>query len=340
MNRTFIVAELSANHNQDISLAKDSIRAMSESGADAVKVQTYTPDTITIDCDNEYFRIKQDTIWDGMTFYRLYQKTYTPWEWHGELQAYARSLGLEFFSTPFDTTAVDFLETLDVPLYKIASFEITDTPLIEYVAAKRKPIIISTGIATLADIEEAVSTCRRVGNNQITLLQCTSSYPAPIEEANLLTMKNLRETFGVRVGLSDHTLGDETAIAAVALGADVIEKHFILNRELGGPDSTFSMNPEEFKRMVQRIRNVERALGKVTYEMTERKARSRELARSLFFVKDIQEGEEIRVDSIRSIRPGYGLHPRFAKDAIGMRAARRIERGTPVTWECFKTRLE
>jgi len=329
----FIVAELSANHRQDLELAKDTIHAMKEAGADAVKLQTYTPDTVTINCNNEYFRINQGTLWDGKTFYELYKEAYTPWEWHYELKELAEKLGLIFFSTPFDKTAVDFLEKLNVPAYKIASFEITDIPLIEYAASKGKPMIISTGIATLCDIQEAVSACKRVGNDQIILLKCTSAYPAPLEEVNLRTIPNMAETFGCIVGLSDHTLGISVPIAAVALGARVIEKHFILDRKIGGPDAAFSLDPDDFRAMVKAIREVEKALGKVSYELTEKIKRSREFARSLFVVKDMKAGEVFTEENVKSIRPGYGLHPKHLKDILGKKARKDIKKGTPLSWD-------
>ena len=309
---------------------------MKESGADAVKLQTYTPDTITINCDNEYFQIKQGTLWDGKTFYQLYKEAYTPWEWHYELKELADKLGLIFFSTPFDKTAVDFLEELKVPAYKIASFEITDIPLIEYTASKGKPVIISTGIATLCDIQEAVEACKRAGNNQIILLKCTSAYPAPLEEANLRTIPNMAETFNCIVGLSDHTLGISVPIASVALGAKVIEKHFILSKNIDSPDKEFSLTPEEFKQMVKAIRDVEKALGKVSYELTEKTKKSRSFARSLFVVKDIKAGEILTEENVKSIRPGYGLHPKYLKDVLGKKARKDIKKGTPLNWELIK----
>jgi len=328
----FIVAELSANHYHDVNIAKDTIKAAKESGADAIKLQTYTPDTITIDCDNEYFQLKSGTIWDGQSLYGLYKKAYTPWEWHEELFETAKNEGLICFSTPFDFSAVDFLEKFDPPCYKIASFEITDIPLIEYVASKGKPIIMSTGIATLADIERAVNACRKVGNNEITLLKCTSSYPAPIEEANLLTIPHLKETFDVVPGLSDHTMGSSVAIAAVALGAKIIEKHFILDRNLGGPDSSFSMEPEEFKQMVESIRNVEKALGKINYDLTPKAKNSRVFTRSLFIVEDVKAGETVTENNVRSIRPGYGLHPMYLNEVMGKKFRKNISKGTPLDW--------
>jgi len=331
-----IVAELSANHRQDIELAKDTIYAMKESGADAVKLQTYTPDTITINCSNKYFQIKQGTLWDGKTLYELYQEAYTPWEWHYELKELAEKLGLIFFSTPFDKTAVDFLEELKVPAYKIASFEITDIPLIEYVASKGKPVIISTGIATLCDIQEAVEACRRAGNDQIILLKCTSAYPAPLEEVNLKTIPNMAETFNCIVGLSDHTLEIAVPVAAVALGARVVEKHFILSKDIKTPDKEFSLTPDEFKEMVKAIRDVEKALGKVSYELTEKIKRSREFSRSLFVVKDVQKGELLTEENVKSIRPGYGLPPKFLKDVLGKRARKDIKKGTPLQWDLIE----
>ena len=331
--KTFLIAELSANHNQDINIAKDTIYAMKDSGADAVKLQTYTPDTLTINCDNEYFQIKQGTLWDGQTLYNLYKQAYTPWEWHYELKELAEKLGLVFFSTPFDKTAVDFLEKLDVPIYKIASFEITDIPLIEYVAQKNKPMIISTGIATKEDIELAVATCKKNGCEDITLLKCTSSYPAPLEEANLLTIPDMKKRFGVKVGLSDHTLGISVPIAAVALAAEVIEKHFILDKKLGGPDAAFSLEPKEFSEMVKSIREVEKSLGKVNYEISPKIEKNRVFARSLFVVKDIKAGEKFSEENVKSIRPGYGLHPKFLKDILGKKSKINIERGTPLKEE-------
>ncbi|MDW7733454.1 MAG: pseudaminic acid synthase, partial [Methanolobus sp.] len=287
----FIIAELSANHLKNFDLAIDIIKAIKESGADAVKVQTYTPDTITIDSDNEYFQINQGTLWDGKTLYQLYQEAYTPWEWQPKLKKIAEELGLICFSSPFDRTSVDFLEEMNVPAYKVASFEITDIPLIEYIASKGKPVLISTGIATLADIEEAVDACKKMGNNQVALLKCTSAYPAPLEEVNLRTIPNLADTFNTVVGLSDHTLGISVPIAAVALGAKIIEKHFILNRNMGGPDAAFSMEPDEFRSMVDAVRDVEKALGTVNYDLTEKTKKSREFSRSLFIVNDIKAGD-------------------------------------------------
>lgn len=332
-NSTFIIAELSANHNQDISIAKETIYAMKDSGADAVKLQTYTPDTLTIDCDNDYFQIRQRSLWDGQTLYKLYKRAYTPWEWHYELKELADKLGLVFFSTPFDKTAVDFLENLNVPIYKIASFEITDIPLIEYVSSKKKPVIISTGIATLEDIELAVATCRNNGCENITLLKCTSAYPAPIEEANLSTIPDMAKRFNVKVGLSDHTLGISVPIAAVALGATMIEKHFILDKNLGGPDASFSLEPKEFAEMAKAIRDVEKAIGQVSYDISKNVQKNRIFARSLFVVSDIKKGEVITESNVKSIRPGYGLHPKYFKDILGKKVKKTIHRGEPIKLE-------
>lgn len=336
MKNCFIIAEMSANHGFEIKNAKETIRVAKESGADAVKIQTYTADTITLDCDNEYFQIKQGTIWDGTTLYKLYQTAYTPWEWHKELFEYAKEIGITIFSTPFDNTAVDLLEELNTPIYKIASFEITDIPLIEYAASKGKPMIMSTGIATLEEIEEAVEACKRVGNNDITLLKCTSQYPAKLEDANLKTMIDMKERFGVKIGLSDHTMGDIVATTAVALGAEVIEKHFIVDKAIGGPDASFSMTPNEFKEMVDKVRMVEETLGKVDYKLDEKKKKSRVFARSLFITEDVKEGEMLTEKNCRSIRPGYGLAPKYYKDILGKKANKDIERGTPLSWDLIE----
>ncbi len=329
----FIIAELSANHRQKFEIAVETIRAMKEAGADAVKLQTYTPDTITRDSDNEYFQIRQGTIWDGKSLYQLYQEAYTPWDWQPKLKEIAEDLGLICFSSPFDKSAVDFLEKMNVPAYKIASFEITDLPLIEYVASKGKPVIISTGIAELCDIEEAVESCKKMGNDQIALLKCTSAYPAPLEEVNLRTIPNLAETFKSIVGVSDHTLGISVPIASVALGASIIEKHFILAKDLGGPDAAFSMEPEEFKAMVDAVREVEKALGSVSYDLSEKLKKSREFSRSLFVVKDTKAGDPLTEENVRSIRPGFGLHPRYLKDVLGKRTKKDVKKGTPLTWD-------
>lgn len=334
--KTFIIAELSANHNQKFDIAIQSIKAIKECGADAVKLQTYTPDTITINSDKEYFQIKQGTIWDGTTLYELYKQAFTPWDWQPKLKEYAESLGLICFSSPFDKTAVDFLEVLNVPAYKVASFEITDLPLIEYIAKKNKPIIISTGIATLEEIDEAVKICKDTGNDKIILLKCTSEYPAPIEDANLSAIKFLNDKYKVVAGLSDHTLGIDVPIASVALGAKVIEKHFILDRNIGGPDSSFSLEPNEFKQMVQSIRNVEKAIGKPKFELSEKILKSRKFARSLFVVENIEQGEIFTEQNVRSIRPNYGLAPKYLKDVLGRKAKTKIEKGTPLSWDLIE----
>jgi len=332
----FIIAEMSANHLQKFDNAVKIIKAAKEAGADAIKLQTYTPDTITINCNDEYFQIKQGTLWDGQLLYELYKKAYTPWEWQPKLKEIAESEGLICFSSVFDKTAVDFLEGINVPAYKIASFEITDIPLIEYVASKRKPVIISTGIATLSDIEEAVNACKKMGNNQIALLKCTSAYPAPLEEINLKTIPNLADTFKTVVGLSDHTLGISVPIASVALGVCIIEKHLTLDRSLGGPDAAFSLEPAEFKAMVKLVREVEKALGEVSYDLTEKMKKSREFSRSLFVVKDMKAGEVFTEENIRSIRPGYGLKPKYLKDVLGKRVKMDIKEGTPLKWQMIK----
>jgi pseudaminic acid synthase len=331
--KVFIIAELSANHNQKVELAVETIKAAKGCGVDAVKLQTYTPDTITLDCDNEYFQIKQGTIWDGKNLYQLYKEAYTPWEWQPKLKKLAEELGMICFSSPFDKTAVDFLEDMNVPAYKIASFEITDIPLIEYVASKGKPVIISTGIARLEDIQLAIDACKKAGNEQIVLLKCTSAYPTPLEEVNLLTIPDMKERFKTLVGLSDHTIGISVPLAAVSLGARIIEKHFILDRKLGGPDAAFSLEPDEFAQMVKSVREVEKALGKVNYELSEKIEKSREFSRSLFAVKDIKKGETLDNENIRSIRPGFGLHPKFLHEVIGKKAKDNIKKGTPLSWE-------
>ena len=328
-NPTFIIAELSANHMNDFDIATKTIKAMAEAGANAVKFQTFTPETITIDCDNEYFQIKQGTVWDGQILHELYEDAYMPWEWQPKLKKIAEDLGLIAFSSPFDKTSVDFLEDMDVPAYKIASFEITDIPLIEYVASKGKPIIISTGIASFEDIELALQTCFDAGNNQVALLKCTSSYPAPLDEINLNTIPDMIKKFDCIIGLSDHTLGGEVSTAAVALGANIIEKHFILDRDMGGPDSEFSMEPYEFKQMVDSIRNVEKALGKVNYELSDKMKANREFSRSLFVVEDIEKGNAITEDNVRSIRPGFGLHPKYLKEILGKKVNQNLNKGTP-----------
>ena len=328
--RTFIVAEMSANHNMDFERAKAIIKAAAESGADAIKIQTYTPDTITIDSDAPAFRTKG--IWEGRTLYELYGKAYTPWEWQAELQQYAHECGIEFFSSPFDLTAIDFLEALNVPVYKVASFEINDIPFIRKIARTGKPIIISTGIAYLEDIDLAIRTCLDAGNDNVILLKCISAYPAPYDNMNLKVIPNMAETFDCICGLSDHSMGTEIAVAAVALGAKVIEKHFTLNRADGGEDSKFSMEPHEFKDMVSQIRNVEKALGTTTYMLNDEQIDSRIYSRSLFAVGDIKKGEVFTVNNVKSIRPGIGMHTKYWDDIIGKRARIDIDKGTPMEW--------
>lgn len=323
----FIIAELSANHNGSLETALETIRAAKRTGADAIKLQTYTSDTMTIDSEKEDFMINSGTIWDGRNLYELYQEAYTPWEWHPALFDCAKEEGLICFSSPFDKTAVDLLEELDAPAYKIASFEITDIPLIEYVASKGKPIILSTGIAGLEDIELALDACRRMGNNQIALLKCTSSYPAPIEEANMAMIPEFKERFSVIPGLSDHTMGSTVPVVAIALGAKIIEKHFILDRSIGGPDASFSMDEAEFTAMVKAVREAEKAVGQVSYELTEKQQKGRDFSRSLYVVKDIKKGEVITEENMRSIRPGFGMHPKYLHKIIGKVASSDIEKG-------------
>lgn len=326
MTKAFVVAELSANHGHKLEVALESVRAAKEAGADAVKIQTYTADTITLNCDADDFKVK-GTLWDGRTLYDLYKEAYTPWEWHQAIFDVAKKCGLICFSTPFDKTAVDFLEDLGNPIMKIASFEITDTPLIEYAAKKGKPMVISTGIAMPEDIELAVKTCMDAGNNDITLLKCTSSYPAPIDDANLMTMVDMKQRYGVKVGLSDHTMGYDVAVAAVALGATLVEKHFILDRSIGGPDAAFSMEIGEFAAMVKSIRNVEKAIGEVVYPTDPSKIKGREFSRSLYVAKDIKAGETFTEKNVRSVRPGFGEHPKHLSEVIGRKAARNLEKG-------------
>ena len=320
MSKTFIVAELSANHGHRLDLALESVRAAKAAGADAIKIQTYTADTITLNCSREDFQVK-GTLWDGRTLYDLYQEAFTPWEWHEAIFEEARKQGLVCFSTPFDKTAVDFLEELGNPICKIASFEITDIPLIDYAARKGKPMVISTGIALPEDIALAVKTCREAGNEDITLLKCTSSYPAPIEDANLRTMLDMKARYGVKVGLSDHTLGRDVAVAAVALGATLVEKHFIMDRSIGGPDAAFSMEKDEFAAMVQAIRNVEKAMGSVVYPTDAACIKGREFCRSLYVAQDMKEGDVITEEKVRSVRPGFGLHPKYLPLILGKRMA-------------------
>ncbi len=331
--RTFLVAEVSANHLQDYDRAEVIIRAAKEAGADAVKLQTYTPDTITLDCDNDYFQITQGTIWDGTTLHKLYEEAYTPWEWQPKLKELANGLGMECFSSPFDATAVDFMREMDMPAYKVASFEINDIPLIRRIARVGKPVIFATGIAYLEDIERALAICKEEGNEQVILLKCTSTYPSPYEDMNLKVIPHMAETFDCLAGLSDHSMGTAVAVASVALGAKMVEKHLTLSRSDGGPDAAFSMEPEEFRKMAEEIRIVEKALGRVTYELTEKQKKSREDGRSLFVVKDIRAGEVFTEENIRSIRPAFGLHTMYYDEVIGKKARADIAKGTPLDWK-------
>lgn len=325
----YIIAEMSANHAGSIENAKKIIHAAKDAGADCIKIQTYTADTLTIDCDKPYFQVGAGT-WDGENLYHLYEKAYTPWEWQPELKKEAESIGLDFFSTPFDKSSVDFLEEMGMEFYKIASFEIVDIPLIKYVASKGKPIIMSTGMASLAEIEDAVNAVRSQGNDQLALLRCASAYPAITDEMNLMTMKNMAEVFDVPVGLSDHSMGSVGAVTAVAMGAKIIEKHFCLDRAIENPDSSFSMNPEEFAQMVRDVRQAEKAIGKVSYGATKQEKNSMVFRRSIFCVKDIEPGEVLTEENIRVIRPGYGMAPKYYEEILGQTALQKIERGTPI----------
>ncbi len=327
---TFIIAELSANHNNNYELAVKTIESMAKAGADAVKVQTYKPNSLTIDLDTGYFAPRTEGLWKGYTSWKLYKEASMPYEWQSKLKEISENLGMVFFSTPFDIEAVDFLETLNVPLYKIASLEIVDIPLIKYCASKMKPMIMSTGVAEIKDIELALKTCRQVGNNDITLLKCTSDYPASISNANLKTIPEMRKRFNVKVGVSDHSMENIVPIVATSLGATVIEKHFILDRNLGGPDSAFSLEPDEFEKMVKEIRNVELTFGDISFDVSDKDKLRR---RSLFACKDIKKGEKITNENIRSIRPGNGLHPKYLYEILGKRIKIDVKKGTPLSWE-------
>jgi len=329
----YIVAELSANHRGDIDYTERTIRAMAESGADAVKIQTYTADTLTIPCDKEHFRIQGGTLWDGRTLHELYQEAAMPWEWTGRLKSLAEELGMNFFSTSFDDSAVDFLESHEVSVHKVASFELVDLPLLRKIATTGKPIIASTGMATLAEIEEAVETIRFEGNKELVLLKCTSAYPAAPEEMDLCTLQDLTQRFSLPVGLSDHTMGHTVTVAAVALGATIVEKHFTLSRNEPGPDSTFSMEPREFADMVQAIRMTEKALGRVNYDVSPKEAKSRVFRRSLFVVEDVKAGDPVTPENVRSIRPGGGLHTRHLEEIMNRTFKADLEVGTPLSWE-------
>lgn len=329
----FIIAEMSANHMMDYNRAVAIIQAAKEAGADAVKLQTYTPDTITIDCSKSYFQITQGTIWDGTTLHELYRTAYTPWEWQPELKKIAEDLGLICFSSPFDLTAIDFMEEMNMPAYKVASFEITDIPFIRKIARLHKPVIMSTGIAYPEDIELALQTCREEGNEDVILLKCTSAYPSPYEDIHLRVIPDMAEKYQVITGLSDHTMGSAVAVGSIPLGAKVVEKHLTLNRAEGGPDGAFSMEPQEFKEMVDNIRIVEQALGTVTYELTEKQKKSREHSRSLFVVKDMKAGEVITPENVRSIRPAFGMHTKHYEEILGKRVKCDLEKGTPMRFE-------
>lgn len=329
----YIIAELSANHHQDFDQAVELIHAAKNAGADAIKLQTYTPDTMTINCRSEYFQISKGTLWDGKNLYDLYGEAYTPWEWQPELKRIAENAGLALFSTPFDTGSVDFLQGMDVPAYKIASFEVVDLPLIKKIAETGKPVIMSTGMASLSEIDEAVRTIRQTGNDRIALLKCTSGYPAPPEEMNLRTLPHLADSFHVPVGLSDHTLGIAAPVAAVTLGACIIEKHFTISRSIPGPDSVFSLEPGEFRAMVDAIRQTEKLLGCVNYEPAQSEKVTRVFRRSLFVVTDMKKGDLFSAENVRSIRPGNGLPPKTMDIIVGRKASCDIIRGTPLTWE-------
>lgn len=328
----FIIAELSANHNGSIDTAIETVKAAKRAGADCIKLQTFTADTITLDCDKEDFKISQGTLWDGQYLHDLYKSTHLPWEWHEKIMEVAKQEGLICFSSPFDPTSVEFLEKLNVPAYKIASFEITDIPLIELIASKGKPVIISTGIAEQEDIELALEACRRMGNNDIALLKCTSSYPAPIEEANICMVKDLAIRYNVISGLSDHTLGYTVPVVATVMGAKMIEKHFILDHSIGGADASFSMDEAEFKQMVKAVREAESAIGRVDYTLTEKQRKGRDFCRSLYVTKDIKAGEMFTKNNVRSVRPGFGLHPKFYNEILGQRSSSDMEKGTPLKW--------
>ena len=332
---TYIIAELSANHNGSLQTALDTIKAAKEIGANAIKLQTYTADTLTLNCKNEDFMVSGGTLWDGKSLYELYEWATTPWEWHKELFEYARSLDIDIFSTPFDKSAVDFLEQFNPSAYKIASFEITDYELVRYVASKQKPIIISTGIATINEILDVVNICKSMENEEIVLLKCTSQYPAPLEEANLKTISNMKETFGVEVGFSDHTIGVTAPIVAVTLGAKVIEKHFILDKSIGGADCEFSLDKKEFKLLVDVIRDTEKLLGIVDYSLDEKKQKQRRFSRSLYISKDIKKGEIFTLENIKSVRPGYGLHPKYLNEILGKTALEDYKFGDRVEKNTF-----
>lgn len=335
LGNVYVIAELSANHNGSLEIAKKSIKAAKECGANAIKLQTYTADTITLNCKNDDFMVDGGTLWDGKNLYELYEWASTPWEWHEELFVYAREIGIDIFSSPFDKTAVDFLEQFNPSAYKIASFEITDYELVRYVASKRKPVIISTGIATLEEIEDVIDICKKEGNEDIILLKCTSSYPAPLEDANLNTIVDMKERFGVEIGFSDHTLGSTAPIMAVTLGAKVIEKHFILDKSIGGPDAEFSMEKDDLAFMIKSIREAQKLQGTVDYEMNDKKKKNRKYSRSLYVCKDIKEGEEFTNENIKSVRPGLGLHPKYLNEVLGKKAKKDYKFGDRLEKDSF-----
>lgn len=335
-NPCFIIAELSANHSNSLDIAKETLRAAKRAGADAIKLQTYTADTMTLDVRNEHFKISQGTVWDGQYLYDLYNEASLPWDWHKPLFDLAKEIGLICFSSPFDDTAVDFLEELKTPIYKVASFEITDIPLLKYIASKQKPMIISTGIATIEDIELAIKTCRDAGNEDLTILKCTSAYPADPKDANLLTIPDIVERFGVKSGLSDHTMGIEAPMIAVALGARVIEKHFVLDKSIASADAHFSLDEQEFKQMVDAVRLTETMLGKVDYEMTEKKIKSREFSRSLFVTQNVKKGDIITKQNVRSLRPGFGLHTKHYNSVLGGVFKIEVEKGAPLNFDMIE----
>ena len=339
-NPCFIIAEMSGNHNGDINRALEIVDAAADSGVDAIKLQTYTADTITLDCKNEYFMTQKGSLWEGQTLHDLYSKAYTPWEWHEKIKERATENGLICFSTPFDFSAVEYLEMLNMPAYKIASYEIQDLPLIATVAKTQKPIIISTGIATLDEIVDAVNVCKKEGNENVVLLKCVSAYPSPYEDMNLKVIPDMEKRFECFCGLSDHSMGSEVAVAAVALGAKVIEKHMTLRRSDGGVDSAFSMEPQEMAEMVRQIRNIEKALGKETYELTNLQKESRAFGRSLFVVEDIEKGDVLTEKNIRSIRPAYGMSTKHYYDVLGKKAIRFLEKGTPLEWSMIDGGVE
>lgn len=332
----FIIAELSANHNGSITTAIETVKAAKRAGANCIKLQTFTADTITLDSKKEDFKISQGTLWDGQYLHDLYKTTHLPWEWHEQIMQVAKAEGLICFSSPFDPTSVDFLETLQVPAYKVASFEITDIPLIEYIASKGKPVIISTGIAEKEDIALALDACKRMGNEDIALLKCTSSYPAPIEEANMCMVRDLADRYDVISGLSDHTMGNTVPIVATAMGAKIIEKHFILDRSIGGADASFSMNEAEFTSMVKAVREAESAIGTVDYNLTEKQKKGRDFCRSLYVVDDLKAGDVLTEKNIRSIRPGFGMHPKFYRKILGKKAIKNLERGAPLKFDSIE----